>query len=137
MIFDKTTHSLATWALLLHLGGGFSGKTKCLAGHWCCSLAKCGWQPLPLYGQRVTLGNMLFWGTLSLCLWRRLEGWADLVLREAGVFWVNTWCKTKTLVTNKANLQAVIPLFPHYSWTGMREESIYSESLSCRESLCS
>ncbi len=71
-----------------------------MAGHWCCTLAKHGWQQLPPCVQRVTLGDVLFWGTLCLCLQRRLEGWADLILRGADVFWVNTWCKTKTGATN-------------------------------------
>lgn len=33
-------------------------------------------------------------------LQRRLDGWADLILRWADVFLVNTWCKTKTEATN-------------------------------------
>lgn len=86
---------------LLRPGWSFSEKTKSLAGHRCCASAKRGWQQLPLRGQRVTLGDALFLGgTLCLCLQRRLEGWADLVLRGAEVFWVNTWCKTKTQATN-------------------------------------
>lgn len=56
MTFNKTTQSL-------HPGcEALVWKTKSLAGHWCCSWAMCGWQPLPLCGQRVTLGSMLFWG---------------------------------------------------------------------------
>lgn len=52
---------------LLHPGWSFSEKTKSLAGHRCWVLAKHGWQQLPLCGQRVTLGDMLFWGdTVSL-----------------------------------------------------------------------
>lgn len=39
-------------------------------------------------------------GTRCLCLQGRLDGWADLVLRGAGVFWVNIWCKTKTQAAN-------------------------------------
>lgn len=70
------------------------------AGHWRCASVEHGWQQLPVCGQRVTLGDMLFWGTLCLCPWRRLEGWADLVLRGADVFWVNTRCKTKTRAAN-------------------------------------
>lgn len=39
-------------------------------------------------------------GTQRLCLRGRLDGWADLVLRGTGVFWVNIWCKTKTQAAN-------------------------------------
>lgn len=41
-------------------------------------------------------------GTRCLCLWGRLDGWADLVLRGTGVFWVNIWCKTKTQAANRS-----------------------------------
>lgn len=85
---------------------------------------KHGWQRLPVCGRRVTLGKVLFCGgTLCLCLRRRLEGWADLVLREP-------WCVlSKHSVQDKNTSwehgptpRAAIPLFLHYSpeqpWEG-------------------
>lgn len=108
LVMHHRSGTCSKWPLTDRATCGLTEWTHCsvlveassLAGHWRCASVKHGWQQLPVCGQRVTLGDVLFWGTLCLCLRRRLEGWADLVLRGADVFWVNTRCKTKTRAAN-------------------------------------